>query len=85
MLPQLLMDKRTTAQRIQRAAVRYYAALDDQASKVEALYHRLMLDQSASTLDKYWDHSAAGSLMRSSTSFPPVPGSISLDTCPTGT
>jgi hypothetical protein len=62
MLPQLTRDRPDDARRIQRAAVKYYAARDDHVSTVEELYHRLMLEQAASTLEKHWDSLAAEEL-----------------------
>jgi len=70
MLPQLLADRREVAARIQRSAVRYYAARSDPASKVEELYHRLMLDQKPATLAGHWDARAAEALVGVRDEFP---------------
>lgn len=63
MLPQLLADRRDVANRIQRAAVRYYAKRSDPASRTEELYHRLMLEQTPATLVKRWNPLAAVALV----------------------
>ncbi|MEN4478760.1 AAA family ATPase [Mycolicibacterium cosmeticum] len=67
MLPQLLRDRPSEARLIQKKAISYYAARHDEkklgvAAKIEELYHRLMLGQSAATLDKHWDNRAADQL-----------------------
>ncbi len=70
MLPQMLLDMPEAAARIQRSAVRYYAGRDDLVSKIEELYHRLMLGQSAGTLAKHWDDRAADPLVAAMDEFP---------------
>lgn len=62
MLPQLLADRPALADQIQEAAVEYYAGRRDTESKVEELYHRLMLQQDPATLTAHWDDRAAESL-----------------------
>jgi hypothetical protein len=72
MLPQLLADRGDVAERIQRAAVRYYAARDDLPSRTEELYlpsrteelyHRLLLREKPATLARHWDARAADALV----------------------
>ncbi len=58
MLERLARDNRDAVRSIHRAAVAYYRRQPGTAARVEELYHRLMLEQSARTLDANWDQSA---------------------------
>jgi hypothetical protein len=70
MLPQLQRDRPDDSRRIQRAAIRYYAARRDLQSKVEELYHRLMLGQKPATVGKHWDRRAGDMLVAAMDEFP---------------
>jgi AAA ATPase domain len=70
MLPQLQRDRPEDSRRIQRAAIRYYAARGDLPSKVEELYHRLMLGQKPATVGKHWDRRAGDMLVAAMDEFP---------------
>jgi hypothetical protein len=63
MLPQLLLDRPRDVRRIQESAVRFYAERDGLPDRVEELYHRLMLGQSAEALSERWDERAASRLV----------------------
>jgi hypothetical protein len=71
MLDQLEADRKDDVKRIHRAAVRYYRSLDDLTSRTEELYHRLMLDQSARTLNTRWIDAASGPLALAIDELPP--------------
>jgi hypothetical protein len=63
MLPQLLLDRPEDVRRIQESAVRFYAERDGLSARVEELYHRLMLGQTAKALSERWDERAASRLV----------------------
>jgi patatin-related protein len=71
MLDQLRADRKDAVKRIHWAAVRYYRGFDDLTSRTEELYHRLMLDQSARTLDARWIDAAAHPLALAIDELPP--------------
>jgi hypothetical protein len=72
MLPQLLRDPRVDVAAVQRAAVEYYAARTDLESRVEELYHRLLLGQPAEQLDQRWDKRATDLLITAVDELPPA-------------
>jgi hypothetical protein len=71
MLPQILRDTQVDATGVQRAAVAYYEVRPDPASRVEELYHRLMLGQDRSDLLRRWDDRAAEQLVVAVDELPP--------------
>ncbi len=71
MLPQILRDSQVDATGVQFAAVAYYEARSDPASRVEELYHRLMLGQDRSDLLRRWDDQAAEQLVVAVDELPP--------------
>ena len=70
MLPQILRDTSVDSTAIQLAAVAYYARRPDPASKVEELYHRLLLGQGRDKLDPIWDERAAEQLITAADELP---------------
>jgi hypothetical protein len=71
MLPSLEREAKTRVAQIHRAAVRYYRSQSGTAARAEEIYHRLMLEQSVRTLNKYWDPAALQSLLSSIDELPP--------------
>ena len=63
MLPQILRDTQVDATGVQLAAVAYYEVRPDPVSRVEELYHRLLLGQDPSELMRRWDDRAAEQLV----------------------
>ena len=72
MLPLLETDDPERVLDIHRRAVDYYAARPEFDDQVEHLYHRLMLGESSSTLDKHWISSAGAFLADAWTEYPAV-------------
>lgn len=72
MLGPLSVDKAAEVRAIHSAAIAYYTARDDPASRVEELYHRLMLGQSERTLDEHWHSDALHDLAVAVHEFPPA-------------
>lgn len=70
MLPQILRDTKVDATAVQLAAIAYYAARSDTASRVEELYHRLLLGQEPSELMQRWDFRAAEQLLTAADELP---------------
>jgi len=70
MLPQLLRDPKVDQARVQRAAIRFYSTRRDPQSRVEELYHRLLVGQSERTLGRHWDERAAHALVPVMDEFP---------------
>lgn len=63
MLERLAEDAAEVMGAIHRAAVQYYLDREQPADRVEELYHRLMMNQTADTLDSRWqDHVLPGLL-----------------------
>ena len=63
MLRGLAEDAADVITAIHRAAVRYYADLEQPSDRVEEIYHRLMLSEPVETLDQRWqDHVISGLL-----------------------
>lgn len=82
MLDRLEKDQRTAVRKIHRSAIRYYSRRRDSASRVEELYHRLMLQQSKKTLDEHWDPEASPKLNEVATELPPTSRAYLLDKDP---
>ena len=70
MLPQILRDTKVDATAVQLAAIAYYAGRSDTASRVEELYHRLLLGQEPSELMRRWDARAAEQLLMAADELP---------------
>jgi hypothetical protein len=63
MLPQILRDTTVDSTGVQVAAIAFYAKRSDPGSRVEELYHRLLLGQDRRELDPRWDDRAAEQLV----------------------
>lgn len=79
---QLATAERDVVERIHRAAVRYYAADPTVAGRIEELYHRLMLSQARSTIDRRWVPEAAAALVQARAELPPSARAYLLDKDP---
>lgn len=82
MLDQLAADNEVDVRKIHRAAIRYYRAFDDRESRVEELYHRLMLGQSPRTLDGRWRADVAADLQAVADEVPAASRAYLLDKLP---
>lgn len=71
MLPLLETEAPARVREIHERAVAYYATRPEFDDKVEHLYHRLMLGEPSTTLDRYWVDSAAPFLSDAWTEYPP--------------
>ena len=65
MLLSLESDQKRRVKAIHRAAIRYYKGQTGAAPRAEEIYHRLMLGQSARTIDAVWDPATLQSLVES--------------------
>ncbi|WP_410583155.1 CHAT domain-containing protein [Amycolatopsis sp. lyj-108] len=63
MLHRLAADESVVANRIHRAAVKFYSGEGGVAARAEEIYHRLMLGQRRETLDTRWDGRALAHLL----------------------
>ncbi|WP_020665709.1 ATP-binding protein [Terracoccus sp. 273MFTsu3.1] len=71
MLPLLETEAPARVREIHERAVTYYAGRPEFDDQVEHLYHRLMLGEPSTTLDRYWVDSAAPFLSDAWTEYPP--------------
>lgn len=71
MLERLARDNAVDVKKIHRAAITYYEERQGIDDRVEELYHRLMLEQSPSTIDKHWESKAADGLQLATDDLPP--------------